>query len=185
MGTNTGSADRARTSTSFRTGEGAHCRGARYGGGAIVNRPHHAQPEGRATAISIIAAWGERFRTVTTSLLGYGGTAERRTARDTSPPHLRASRTAPARRRYLVRPPQHGRTRRERADLHRQNMADKSEPRALAERAERHIISTHAVFREITKVLPAELLSCQSAPPVKASRFASQGRVAGACSLGS
>src|SRR5215211_7003144 len=29
-------------------------------------------------------AWGERFRTVTTSLLGYGGTAERRTRDNTS-----------------------------------------------------------------------------------------------------
>ena len=30
----------------------------------------------------VIAAWNGRFRCVTTSLLGYGGTAERRTARD-------------------------------------------------------------------------------------------------------
>lgn len=33
---------------------------------------------------SVIAAWDGRFRCVTTSLLGYGGTAERRTARDLS-----------------------------------------------------------------------------------------------------
>ena len=32
----------------------------------------------------IIEEWGGRFRTVTTSLLGYGGTAERRTPGDTS-----------------------------------------------------------------------------------------------------
>lgn len=32
----------------------------------------------------VIAAWNDRFRTVTTSLLGYGGTAERRTAADPS-----------------------------------------------------------------------------------------------------
>jgi len=32
----------------------------------------------------ITEAWGERFRTVTTSLLGYGGTAERRTRDNTS-----------------------------------------------------------------------------------------------------
>jgi pimeloyl-ACP methyl ester carboxylesterase len=32
----------------------------------------------------VIAAWGNQFRCVTTSLLGYGGTAERRTASDTS-----------------------------------------------------------------------------------------------------
>jgi pimeloyl-ACP methyl ester carboxylesterase len=32
----------------------------------------------------VIAAWQNRFRCVTTSLPGYGGTAERRTARDTS-----------------------------------------------------------------------------------------------------
>ena len=35
----------------------------------------------------IIAAWGNRFRCVTTSLLGYGGTAERRTPRDPSLSH--------------------------------------------------------------------------------------------------
>ena len=35
----------------------------------------------------VVAAWGERFRTVTTSLLGYGGTAERRTAEDTTVAH--------------------------------------------------------------------------------------------------
>jgi pimeloyl-ACP methyl ester carboxylesterase len=35
----------------------------------------------------VIAAWGDRFRSVTTSLLGYGGTAERRTARDASISH--------------------------------------------------------------------------------------------------
>lgn len=32
----------------------------------------------------IIAAWGNRFRCVTTSLLGYGGTSERRTVGDPS-----------------------------------------------------------------------------------------------------
>jgi pimeloyl-ACP methyl ester carboxylesterase len=32
----------------------------------------------------VIAAWGNQFRCVTTSLLGYGGTTERRTARDPS-----------------------------------------------------------------------------------------------------
>jgi pimeloyl-ACP methyl ester carboxylesterase len=32
----------------------------------------------------VMAAWGNRFRCVTTSLLGYGGTAERRSARDPS-----------------------------------------------------------------------------------------------------
>jgi pimeloyl-ACP methyl ester carboxylesterase len=32
----------------------------------------------------VMAAWGNRFRCVTTSLLGYGGTAERRTLRDPS-----------------------------------------------------------------------------------------------------
>ena len=32
----------------------------------------------------VIAAWGNRFRCVTTSLPGYGRTAERRTAQDTS-----------------------------------------------------------------------------------------------------
>jgi pimeloyl-ACP methyl ester carboxylesterase len=32
----------------------------------------------------VIAGWGDQFRTVTTSLLGYGGTEERRTATDTS-----------------------------------------------------------------------------------------------------
>jgi len=35
----------------------------------------------------VIAAWGNRFRCVTTSLLGYGGTAERRTASDTAIRH--------------------------------------------------------------------------------------------------
>jgi pimeloyl-ACP methyl ester carboxylesterase len=35
----------------------------------------------------VIAAWNGRFRTVTTSLLGYGGTAERRTAHDASMRH--------------------------------------------------------------------------------------------------
>jgi pimeloyl-ACP methyl ester carboxylesterase len=35
----------------------------------------------------IIEAWGGRFRCVTTSLLGYGGTAERRTPSDTSIAH--------------------------------------------------------------------------------------------------
>ncbi|MGP8124199.1 MAG: alpha/beta fold hydrolase [Xanthobacteraceae bacterium] len=35
----------------------------------------------------VIAAWGSRFRCVTTSLLGYGGTAERRTTRDPSISH--------------------------------------------------------------------------------------------------
>jgi pimeloyl-ACP methyl ester carboxylesterase len=35
----------------------------------------------------VIAAWEGRFRCVTTSLLGYGGTAERRTATDTSIAH--------------------------------------------------------------------------------------------------
>jgi pimeloyl-ACP methyl ester carboxylesterase len=35
----------------------------------------------------IMEAWGGRFRCVTTSLLGYGGTAERRTAADTSIAH--------------------------------------------------------------------------------------------------
>jgi pimeloyl-ACP methyl ester carboxylesterase len=35
----------------------------------------------------VIAAWQNRFRCVTTSLPGYGGTAERRTARDTSIAH--------------------------------------------------------------------------------------------------
>jgi pimeloyl-ACP methyl ester carboxylesterase len=35
----------------------------------------------------ILEAWGERFRTVTTSLLGYGRTAERRTPGDTSISH--------------------------------------------------------------------------------------------------
>jgi pimeloyl-ACP methyl ester carboxylesterase len=35
----------------------------------------------------VIAAWDHRFRSVTTSLLGYGGTAERRTASDTSIAH--------------------------------------------------------------------------------------------------
>jgi pimeloyl-ACP methyl ester carboxylesterase len=35
----------------------------------------------------IVEAWGERFRTVTTSLLGYGQTAERRTPGDTSISH--------------------------------------------------------------------------------------------------
>jgi hypothetical protein len=34
-----------------------------------------------------IAAWGNRFRSVATSLLGYGGTSERRTAGDR--PNLR------------------------------------------------------------------------------------------------
>src|ERR1700719_3622001 len=32
----------------------------------------------------MIAAWDNQFRCVTTSLLGYGGTTERRTARDAS-----------------------------------------------------------------------------------------------------
>ena len=32
----------------------------------------------------VMAAWGGQFRCVTTSLLGYGGTAERRTKRDPS-----------------------------------------------------------------------------------------------------
>ena len=32
----------------------------------------------------VMAAWGDRFRCVTTSLLGYGGTAERRSSRDPS-----------------------------------------------------------------------------------------------------
>jgi pimeloyl-ACP methyl ester carboxylesterase len=35
----------------------------------------------------LISAWGNQFRCVTTSLLGYGGTAERRTARDASISH--------------------------------------------------------------------------------------------------
>lgn len=35
----------------------------------------------------VIAAWNDRFRAVTTSLLGYGGTAERRTAADPSIGH--------------------------------------------------------------------------------------------------
>jgi pimeloyl-ACP methyl ester carboxylesterase len=35
----------------------------------------------------VIAQWDNRFRCVTTSLLGYGGTAERRTARDPSISH--------------------------------------------------------------------------------------------------
>jgi len=35
----------------------------------------------------LISAWDNRFRCVTTSLLGYGGTAERRTANDTSISH--------------------------------------------------------------------------------------------------
>jgi len=35
----------------------------------------------------VIAAWDNQFRCVTTSLLGYGGTAERRTARDPSISH--------------------------------------------------------------------------------------------------
>jgi pimeloyl-ACP methyl ester carboxylesterase len=35
----------------------------------------------------VIAAWNGQFRCVTTSLLGYGGTAERRTARDPSIVH--------------------------------------------------------------------------------------------------
>ena len=35
----------------------------------------------------IMEAWGDRFRCVTTSLLGYGGTAERRTAADPSIAH--------------------------------------------------------------------------------------------------
>lgn len=35
----------------------------------------------------MIEAWGGRFRCVTTSLLGYGGTAERRTASDTAMAH--------------------------------------------------------------------------------------------------
>lgn len=35
----------------------------------------------------VIAAWNGRFRCVTTSLLGYGGTAERRSARDPSIAH--------------------------------------------------------------------------------------------------
>jgi len=33
----------------------------------------------------VFAAWNDQFRCVTTSLLGYGGTVERRTARDPSP----------------------------------------------------------------------------------------------------
>ena len=32
----------------------------------------------------VIAVWGNRFRSVTTSLLGYGGTSDRRTAGDPS-----------------------------------------------------------------------------------------------------
>src|ERR1700722_4458950 len=32
----------------------------------------------------VMGAWGGRFRCVTTSLLGYGGTAERRSSRDPS-----------------------------------------------------------------------------------------------------
>ena len=35
----------------------------------------------------VIAAWDDQFRCVTTSLLGYGGTAERRTASDPSIAH--------------------------------------------------------------------------------------------------
>ena len=35
----------------------------------------------------MIGAWGDRFRCVTTSLLGYGGTAERRSSGDTSIAH--------------------------------------------------------------------------------------------------
>src|SRR5689334_21794158 len=35
----------------------------------------------------VIAAWDNRFRCVSTSLLGYGGTAERRTATDPSISH--------------------------------------------------------------------------------------------------
>lgn len=35
----------------------------------------------------VIGAWGNQFRCVTTSLLGYGGTAERRTARDATIAH--------------------------------------------------------------------------------------------------
>ena len=35
----------------------------------------------------MMAQWGDRFRCVTTSLLGYGGTAERRTADDPSIDH--------------------------------------------------------------------------------------------------
>ena len=35
----------------------------------------------------VIAAWNGRFRCVTTSLLGYGGTAERRSVRDPSISH--------------------------------------------------------------------------------------------------
>src|SRR6185295_10777828 len=35
----------------------------------------------------VISQWKGRFRCVTTSLLGYGGTAERRTARDTDISH--------------------------------------------------------------------------------------------------
>ena len=35
----------------------------------------------------VMEAWGERFRCVTTSLLGYGGTAERRTTADPSIVH--------------------------------------------------------------------------------------------------
>ena len=35
----------------------------------------------------VIAAWGDQFRSVTTSLLGYGGTRERRTAGDPSISH--------------------------------------------------------------------------------------------------
>jgi pimeloyl-ACP methyl ester carboxylesterase len=40
-----------------------------------------------AASRPVMAAWDDRFRCVTTSLLGYGGTAERRTARDTSIAH--------------------------------------------------------------------------------------------------
>jgi pimeloyl-ACP methyl ester carboxylesterase len=36
---------------------------------------------------AVMAGWDHRFRSVTTSLLGYGGTAERRTASDTSIAH--------------------------------------------------------------------------------------------------
>ncbi len=35
----------------------------------------------------VMAAWGDQFRSVTTSLLGYGGTSERRTAYDSSMSH--------------------------------------------------------------------------------------------------
>ena len=35
----------------------------------------------------IMAEWGDRFRCVTTSLLGYGGTAERRTPQDAAIAH--------------------------------------------------------------------------------------------------